>query len=332
MTLTTRRTLLAGSAMLLAGRAAAQPATTLKIYTMGYDPEVAMIAAEVPRRTGGRYRIEQIVGLDQVEAALGKERAAGGDRALLEGIRNGDLDLVVTSALLLGDYVPQARVFSVPFLFRDYAHARAVLDGPIGQDVLAQLAAHGLVGFAWAEDGFRHLANGKRPIRTPEDLTGLKLRAQENPVVIETFRALGGEAVPMSFGKAFFDALAQGILDGADITIGAAVNFEPLRSLKYLSLTGHSYTPAVVVMSTAAYDRLSEGDRQAFVEAGRLAGQVSREDVDHIENHGLAQLLGVGMKINTDVDKAAFQAALAPAYAKWREQFGDLIDRIQAYR
>ena len=180
MTLTaTRRTLLAGGTMLLAGRAAAQQATTFKLYTFGFDSDAAMIASEVPGRTGGRYRIEQIFGYDEVEAALGKERAAGGERALLEGVRNGDLDLVVCSTILLGDYIPQARVFSVPFLFRDYAHARAVLDGPIGQDVLVQLASRGLVGLAWSEDGFRHLANGKRPIRTSEDLKGLKLRTQE---------------------------------------------------------------------------------------------------------------------------------------------------------
>jgi TRAP-type C4-dicarboxylate transport system substrate-binding protein len=153
--------------MLLAGRAAAQQATTFKLYTFGFDVDAAMIASEVPARTGGRYRIEQIFGHDEVEAALGKARAAGGERALLEGVRNGDLDLVVCSAVVLGDYIPQARVFSVPFLFRDYAHARAVLDGPIGQDVLAQLASRGLVGLAWCEDGLRHLANRKRPIRTP---------------------------------------------------------------------------------------------------------------------------------------------------------------------
>ena len=135
----------------------------------------------------------------------------------------------------------------------------------------------------------------------------------------------------MPFGQAFFDALAQGVLDGCDVTVPATLNFEPLRSLKYLSLTGHSYTPAVIVMSKAAHDRLSEGDRQGFIEAARLARQVTREDNDRLEPYGLAQLLGVGMKINTDVDKAAFRAALAPAYAEWREQFGDLIERIQTH-
>jgi TRAP-type transport system periplasmic protein len=283
---TTRRALLAGGTMLLAGRAAAQQATTFKLYTSGFDVDATVMTAEVPERTGGRYRIEPIFGHDEIEAALGKERAAGGDRALLEGVRNGDLDLVVCSTVVLGDYISEARVFSVPFLFRDYAHARAVLDGPIGQDVLARLASRGLVGLAWSEDGFRHLANRKRPIRTPEDVKGLKLRTQENPVIVETFQAFGADAAPMPFGKPYFDALTQGVLDGCDVTLGAAVTFEPLRSLQYLSLTGHSYTPAVIVMSNAAHDRLSEGDRQAFIEAARLARQVNREDNDRIEVYG----------------------------------------------
>ena len=173
----TRRTVLAGGTTLLAGRAAAQQATTLKLYTFGgFLAEPAMLALEVPRRTGGRYRIEQVLGFDKLEATLGKERAAGGERALFEGARSGELDLVVCSALPLGDYVPEAQALFVPFLFRDYAHARAVLDGPLGQDVLAGCAARGLAGLTWSEDGLRYLTNSKRPIRTPEDLKGLRLR------------------------------------------------------------------------------------------------------------------------------------------------------------
>src|SRR3954462_5865664 len=108
----TRRTVLTGGTMLLAGRAAAQQATTLRLYTLAWQADAAMLAAEVPRRTVGRYQIERIIGLDALEAALGKERMADGERALLEGVRDGDLDLVVCSANLLGEYVPEVQVFS----------------------------------------------------------------------------------------------------------------------------------------------------------------------------------------------------------------------------
>jgi tripartite ATP-independent transporter DctP family solute receptor len=291
-----------------------------------------MLAAEVPRRTGGRCEIEQIIGFDALEAALGKERAAGGERALLEGLQSGELDLVICSSNFLGDYVPEAQVFFIPFLFRDYAHARAVLDGPIGQDILGKLTAHGMVGLAWTEAGFRYLVNSKRPIRSPENLKGLRLRTPQNAIVIEAFRTLGVDVVPTPWGKAVLDALAQGALDGMEQDIDGIVNFEIFRWLKYLSLTGHMYVPAVILMSKAAYDKLSETERQAFAEVAQLAGQAERKLIDDAEAAGAARLLGVGMAINADVDKAAFRAALAPAYAGWRQQFGGLIERIQAYQ
>ena len=133
-------------------------------------------------------------------------------------------------------------------------------------------------------------------------------------------------------GRAVVDALAQGAVDGIEEDIDSIRNWELFRWAPYLSLTRHVYAPGVIIMSEAAHDRLSEADRQAFVEAARLGRAAARKFDDDVEAQGLARLLGVGMKINADVDKAAFRAALAPAYAKWREQFGDLIDRIQAYQ
>jgi TRAP-type transport system periplasmic protein len=329
---TTRRTVLTGGATLLAGRAAAQQVTTLRLYSANYEASATTLGFEVSRRTGGRYEIEPITGFDRLEAELGKERAAGGEPALLQGVRSGELDLVVCSAGQLGDYVPETQVFFVPFLFRDYGQARAVLDGPIGQDILGKLAAHGMVGLAWTEAGLQYVVNSKRPIRTPEDLKGLRFRVGVNAIIIEAFRTLGVDVVPMPWSKATLDALAQGAVDGMTQDIDGIVNFEIFRSVKYLSLTGHMYIPAAIFMSKAAYDRLSETERQAFTEAAQLAGQAERKLTDDAEAAGLARLLSVGMKINADVDKAAFRAALAPAYAKWREQFGDLIDRIQAYQ
>jgi TRAP-type C4-dicarboxylate transport system substrate-binding protein len=257
MTLTRRRTLLAGGTMLLTGRAAAQQTTTLRLYSPAFEPEAAMIAAEVPRRTGGRYQIERFIGFDMLEAALGKTRAAGGEVELLKGARSGDLDLVVVS-YAVGDYAPEANVFLLPFLFGDYAHARAALDGPISQDILSKLSPHGFVGLAWSEAGFRYVANSKRPIRRPEDLKGLKLRTALNPVLVETFRALGAEPVPMPMARPVVDAMASSTLDGLETDIDAIMNWEFFRWAKYVSLTHHTYSPGIIVMSKAAFDKLSE--------------------------------------------------------------------------
>jgi TRAP-type C4-dicarboxylate transport system substrate-binding protein len=127
------------------------------------------------------------------------------------------------------------------------------------------------------------------------------------------------------------DALAQGTLDGVEADIDSITNWEMFRWAKYLSLTRHAYSPGIIIMSKAAYDRLSDADKEAFAEAARLARQAERKFEDDVEAQGLARLLDVGMQINADVDTAAFRAALAPAYAEWRQQFGDLIERIQAH-
>ena len=222
-------------------------------------------------------------------------------------------------------------VFDVPFMFRDYAHSRAVLDGPIGQDLLAKTRSGGPLLLAWSENGFRHLTNNTRPVRTPEDVKGLKLRTPKSPVMIEAFRTLGAEVTPTPWSQAIFDALAQGTLNAQENTINTIWSTEVFKFQKYLSLTSHIYSPSTIFMSRAAYDRLSDADKQAFVESARLAAGVKRKSVTDSEDMANAQLLSVGMKINMDVDKAAFRAALAPAYTKWSEQFGDLIERIQAH-
>jgi TRAP-type C4-dicarboxylate transport system substrate-binding protein len=250
---------------------------------------------------------------------------------LLKGARSGEFDLVIVT-WANGDYVPEANVCLLPFLLGDYAQARAALDGPIAQDILGKFPAHGLVGLAWTEAGFRYVANSKRPIRTPDDLRGLRLRTGKNPVLIDAFRTLHAEVVPMPMARPVIDALAQGALDGVETDIDGVMNWEIFRWAQYLSLTRHAYVPAITVMSKVAYDKLSEADRRAFVEAARLGAEAMRKFMDDLEANGLARLLDVGMKINADVDTAAFRAALAPAYAEWRQQFGDLIERIQAQK
>jgi tripartite ATP-independent transporter DctP family solute receptor len=256
---------------------------------------------------------------------------AGGEHALLDGVYQGDLDLTTIASASATERFPEMQVLDVPFIFRDYAHARAVLDGPIGQDLLAKTRSGGALALAWSENGFRHLTNNTHPVRTPEDVKGLKLRTPKSPVMVEAFRMLGAKVTPTFWGRAFLDALAQGVLDAQKNTVDTIWFTQVFRFQKYLSLTGHIYSPATIFMSRAAYDRLSDADKEAFVESARLAGDLKRKSISDSEDMAIARLLSVGMKINTDVDKAAFRAALAPAYAQWREQFGDLIQRIQAH-
>jgi TRAP-type transport system periplasmic protein len=327
----TRRALLAGSTALLANRAAsAQPATTLKLYSAVYEVEAEMLAFQVQERTEGRYRIEQIIGFERITDALGAERAAGGEQALLDGVHKGDLDLTTIASVSAVEHFPQIQVFDFPFVFRDYSHARAVLDGSIGRDLLAKTLSSGALALAWSENGFRHVTNNEHPVRNPEDMKGLKIRTPKSPVMIEAFRALGAEVTPTPWSEEIFDMLARGVLNAQENTINTIWATRTFKLQKNLSLTGHIYSPATIFMSRAVYDKLSDSDRQAFVDSARLAGDLKRKSIDDSEGRAIAQLLDVGMQINMDVDKSAFRAALAPAYAVWRRQFGDLIERIQA--
>ena len=127
-------------------------------------------AEAVARGTDGRFRVE-----------LYPDSLLGAEREMLEGAQDGSVDLAIVSTGPVGTFVPETLITDIPFLFRDYAHARAVLDGPIGQEMLALFPKHDLIALAWGENGFRHLTNDVRPVRGPDDLRGLKIRTMQNP-------------------------------------------------------------------------------------------------------------------------------------------------------
>ena len=161
-------------------------------------------AKEVEKRTGGRYKIQPFY-----SGALGAEREA------TEAVQLGTQELTFTSTGPIPNFVPEVKILDVPFLFRDYGHARAVLDGPIGQDLLQKFDARGIKALAWGENGFRHMTNSKRPVNGPEDLKGLKMRTMENPVHVQAYKGFGIIPTPMAFSEVF-TALQQGTVDGQE--------------------------------------------------------------------------------------------------------------------
>ncbi|CAN5848667.1 TRAP transporter substrate-binding protein [soil metagenome] len=255
--------------------------------------------------------------------------ALGGEREMIEGAQIGSVDLVITSTGPLGNFVPDALVMDLPFLFRDYDHAHKVLDGPIGQELLDDCRASDLVCLAWSENGFRHLTNSVHPVRTPEDLKALKIRTMENPVHIRAFEAAGMEPTPMAFPE-LFTALQQGTVDGQEnpIPVITSANFQEVQ--KYLTLTGHVYSPAVVIVSPFVWDTLSEEEQGWFQEAAKASVEATRAEVARVEKEGVAQLQAAGMEVVTDIDKEAFRAAVSPVYDDYQDRFGDLIERIRA--
>lgn len=253
----------------------------------------------------------------------------GGERAMIEGLQIGTVDVVITSTGPLGNFVPETYVLDLPFLFEDYDQARCVLDGEIGNELLAKMSDHSLVGLAWSENGFRHMTNSRREVESPEDVEGLKIRTMENRVHQEAFRQLGANPTPMAFPE-LFTALQQGTVDGQEnpITVIVATNFWEVQD--HLSLTGHVYSPAAILASPILLDGLSEEERQWFHEAAQASAEATRNEVTRLEEEGVALLREKGMTVNTDVETAPFQEAVEPAYEIYTEEYGsEMLERIR---
>jgi len=318
------RTLIATALFALAGAASAQ--TTIKlghVLAKGshYDVGANVFCDEIDKGTQGRYKCQIFVG-----------SALGGEREQIEAVQLGTQDFVVTSTGPVGNFVPEIKVVDIPFLFRDYAHARNTLDGAIGQDMLAKFPSHGLVALAWSENGFRHMTNNKRAIVQATDAAGLKMRTMENKVHMEGYRSFGIQPTPMAFPEVF-GALQQGVVDGQENPIPVILASKFSQVQKHLSLTGHVYSPALLLTSPRVWNKLSDADKKVFAEAAKKSVAAQRRRVNDDEANGIAQLKKDGMQVVEQVNGASFRDALKPAYASYAKEFGaDRIAVIQAVK
>ncbi len=266
--------------------------------------------------SSGKFQIKQFA-----DGMLGDERE------IIEGLRTGVIDLAIVSTSETLNFVPETGVFDIPFLLRDLQHARNVLDGPIGQGILAKFPACGLVALAWGEQGFRHLTNNVRPIKNPEDAENLKIRTTENPIHIAAFHQLGILPAPMAWHDAL-SALKKGTIDGQENSLSVIISAKLSKVQKYLALTGHVYAPALVLISSKVYNELSGEDKLNFRKAGRAASLSMRQFVDNIEKNGADQLKVEGMQV-IEVDRASFAEFVKPAYDEYYRKFDKkLIDAI----
>ena len=320
------RAAFAASALLMALTGTASAQTILKIgYTPPKDSHYGIGATtfcdEVEKGTQERYKCQHF-----------PSSALGGEREMIESVQLGTQDLVNTSTGPLGNFVPETRIVDIPFLFRDYEHARKVMDGAIGQDLLKKMQAKGLIGLAWTENGFRHMTNSKRPILQASDAAGLKVRTMENKVHMDGYKTFGLLPTPMAFPE-LFTALQQGTVDGQENPIPVILSSKFSQVQKHLSLTGHVYSPAVLIVSSRVWDKLSEADKKVFVAAAQKATVAQRKRVNDDEANGIAQLKKDGMQVVEKVDGESFRKAVAPAYASFAKEFGaERIAAIQAVK
>jgi tripartite ATP-independent transporter DctP family solute receptor len=198
--------------------------------------------------------------------------------------------------------------------------------------MLQKFPPKGMVALAWGENGFRHMTNSKRPVNLPDDLKGLKMRTMENPIHIQAYKQFGILPTPMAFTEVF-TALQQGTVDGQENPLSVITAAKLDQVQKNLSLTGHVYSPAVILMNKGQWDKLSAADKQAFLDAAKEAVKANRARIDDDERKAVADLRAKGMAVVENVDKAKFQAALAPVYTDFAKRFGqDNIDRIKNYK
>ncbi len=321
MSMFRRSALAAGLAALLGGPAAAQTQITLQhpLPPNSHTGAGATAFKEAfERLTNNRYRV--------VIQRNDNEREA------LESVQIGTIECSMTSTGPVGNFVPEVRIFDVPFLFRDAAHARGVLDSEIGQQVLARFSARGLHGVIWTENGFRHLTNSRREVNLPADMRGLKVRTMENQVHMRAFSQLGALPTPMAFSE-LVPALQQGTVDGQENPISVIVANNLNQVQRFMTLTNHVYSPAVMACNPGLVRGMPPADREHFMTAARAAQTANRDRVSADDASGVELLRSRGMTVITTVNTAAFQEALAPAFAEWERTLdAALLRRIRDWR
>jgi TRAP-type transport system periplasmic protein len=312
--------------LLALAASAAQAQTTIKIgYANTRESHLGVGAAvfcdEIQNKTSGRYTCQHF-----------PSSALGGEREMTEGLQIGTIDAANLTTGPLGNFVPEVRILDLPFLFRDYDHARKTLDGSIGNELLGKFTSKGLVALAWTENGFRHMTNNKRAINRPTDAAGLKMRTMENKVHIEGYKAFGIQPTPMAFPEVF-GALQQGTVDGQENPIPVILASKFSQVQKHLSLTSHVYSPAVLMLSPRLWAKVVEADKPIFQEAARKAAAAQRKKVNDDETNGVAQLEKSGMAVVRTVDGQAFRDAMKPVYLSLEKELGLAnIQRIQDVR
>lgn len=302
------------------GQAANQPRTLRLAHVVnekdGFHVAATKFKELVEQKTGGKVKIE-----------IYPNATLGDERTLLEGMQMGTVDMGVITNGPIANFLPEIAAFELPFLFKSSEEAYKVLDGPVGQEVLNNLSKVNLKGLAFAERGFRNLTNSKRAVNKPEDVKGLKIRVMENPVYIDTFKALGANAVPMAWTEAL-TALQQGTIDGQENPVNVIYAFKLYETQKYLSLTRHTYAPATIIMSQQVFNSFPADVQKVLVDAAKEAAAYERRWNAEQEEGQLKELKAKGMEIS-EPDTASFQAAVQSVYEKNKEKYGALVTKIR---
>jgi tripartite ATP-independent transporter DctP family solute receptor len=292
------------------------------VHPLGYPTVEAVLGMgkKLEAATGGRVSVQMYPSMQ-----------LGGEKEMIEQAQVGALALARISVGPMGPLVPELNVFNLPFMFRDDAHMEAVIDGPIGDELLKRLSSHptaGLVGLCWMNAGTRNVYNSRKPVKAIEDLKGLKIRMMGNPVFVDTMNALGGNGVAMGMDQ-LVNAMQTGVVDGAENNYPTYATGQHYRYAKYYSLTGHLMIPEILVFSKKIWDTLAKDDQALIAKLAKEAQQDERKLWYEMEDKSIKQIQEAGVEIIKIDDKKPFQAAVKPVWDKYAAQHADLIKRIQ---
>jgi tripartite ATP-independent transporter DctP family solute receptor len=321
---------------LLAGSVAAAVAPTV----LAAEPRDRWVlrAADIQPADYPTSRALQFLGerLEQLSGGrLGLKLFSGGrlgdESDTLEITIFGGIDINRVNLAPLTSIERLTEVLALPFLFRSTAHMRAVVDGDVGRAILDALEPHGLVGLAFYDSGARSFYNARRPIRTVADMRGLKIRVQNSELAIAMVRALGANATPMGFGQVF-ESLVLGTVDGSENNSPSYVTARHFEPAPHYTLTRHTMAPEVVVMSRHRWRRLAAADRELVRQAALDSVSVMRSLWDVREADAFNALRRSNVTIVEDFDRAGFERAVQPLYAKWLREprMRALVEQIRA--
>ena len=283
-----------------------------------YNQGAAKFAELVKERSNGRIQVTVYP-----DGQLGK-----GERELLEAVQQGTIDVYVGSTGPIGGFNPAIGILDIPFLFSDYGHVDKVLDGPVGQQLLDDLEKAQFKALAFWENGFRNLTNSRRAVRVPADAKGLKIRTMENKVHMAAWQAVGANPVPMAWGEVYM-ALQQKTIDGQENPVAVIHSAKIYEVQKYLSLTQHVYSPAVLIVSLKKWQTMPQQDQEMLLRTAREVAQVQRKLGRDMEEKQIAELSDKGMNVEKNIDKAAWRRAMQPVITQAAGQFGkEKIDAI----
>ena len=301
----------------------AQQKTVLKasdVHALGYPTVEAVVrmGAKLEKATNGRLSIQMFPAMQ-----------LGGEKEMIEQAQVGALQFARISVGPMGPVVDELNVFNLPFMFRDEAHMRKVIDGPIGRELLDKLTANPnarLVGLCWMDAGTRSVY-AKKPVKVPADLKGQKIRMMGNPIFVETMNAMGGNGISMGFNE-LYNALQTGVVDGAENNPPSLLTQNHYQVTKFYSLTGHLILPEILVFSRKSWDGLTKADQDLIMKLSREAQLEQRELWDKMVADSVAKLKAGGVQF-VEVDKKAFYDATKQVRDKYGAKHAALIKRIE---